>query len=199
MMVIKRSRRGFIAMFAFVAMQVLTTPCSWSLELQTVLDNTTVKPPARVRFRETRHNQLLKEPIVLTGYLEYLEAGWLRKVVETPFEESFLVGPNQIEVERSGESRKAALSKSKTLRTMLGGIEAILAGQADKLESIFRYELSGTEDSWSLQLVPLSRKISRHLTGLQVLGDDKAVTSIRFELKGGEWHLMEILQANSDP
>ena len=133
---------------------------------------------------------------MLTGYLEYLKVGWLRKVVETPFEEAFLVGPNQIEVERSGESRKAALNKSKTLRTMLGGIEAILAGQTDKLESIFSYELSGTEDSWSLQLVPLSRNISRHLTGLQVLGDDKAVTSIRFELTGEIQHLPDGLRCS---
>lgn len=136
---------------------------------------------------------------MLTGYLEYLEAGRLRKVVETPFEEAFLVGPNQIEVERNGESRKVALNKSKALQTMLGGIEAILAGRADQLESVFRYELSGTESAWSLQLVPLSRKISRYLIGLQVVGDNKAVTSIRFELKGGEWHLMEILEIDSDP
>lgn len=198
-MVNKHSRRGIIAKPAFVGMLVLTTTCGWSLELQTVLDNTAITPPARVGFREERHNQLLKEPMVLTGYLEYLEAGRLRKVVETPFEEAFLVGPNQIEVERNGESRKVALNKSKALQTMLGGIEAILAGRADQLESVFRYELSGTESAWSLQLVPLSRKISRYLIGLQVVGDNKAVTSIRFELKGGEWHLMEILKTDSDP
>lgn len=137
--------------------------------------------------------------MVLTGYLEYLEAGWLRKVVESPFEEAFLIGPNQIEVERNGETRKVPLNKSKTLRTMLGGIEAILAGQTSKLEAVFRYELSGTEGAWSLQLAPLSRKISKHLTSLQVVGNDRSVTSIRFELKGEEWHLMEILNTDSDP
>lgn len=137
--------------------------------------------------------------MVLTGYLEYLEAGWLRKVVESPFEEAFLIGPNQIEVERNGETRKVPLNKSKTLRTMLGGIEAILAGQTSKLEAVFRYELSGTEGAWSLRLAPLSRKISKHLTSLQVVGNDRSVTSIRFELKGEEWHLMEILNTDSDP
>ena len=177
----------------------MTTTCGWSLELQTVLDNTTITPPARVGFREERHNQLLKEPMVLTGYLEYLEAGRLRKVVETPFEEAFLVGPGQIEIERNGKTRNVALNKSKTLQTMLGGIEAILAGRSEKLESVFRYELTGTENSWSLQLAPISRKISKHLIGLLVVGNDKAVTSIRFELKGDEWHLMEILQRETDP
>jgi hypothetical protein len=198
-MVNRHSRPGIIPKLAFAGLLVLTATCSWSLELQTVLDNTRITPPARVGFREERHNRLLKEPMVLTGYLEYLEAGWLRKVVESPFEEAFLIGPNQIEVERNGETRKVALNKSKTLRTMLGGIEAILAGQTSKLEAVFRYELSGTEGAWSLQLAPLSRKISKHLTSLQVVGNDRSVTSIRFELKGEEWHLMEILNTDSDP
>jgi hypothetical protein len=190
---------GIFASLACAGMLFLITDSSWSLELQTVLDNTAITPPARVGFREERHNQLLKEPMVLSGYLEYPEAGWLRKVVETPFQEAFLVGPGQIEVERNGKIHKVALNKSKTLRTMLAGIEAILAGESEKLESVFRYELSGTEESWSLQLTPISRKIARHLTGLQVAGDDKAVSSIRFELKGGEWHLMQILKSEVEP
>jgi hypothetical protein len=32
------------------------------------------------------------------------------------------------------------------------------------------------------------------LNGLQVSGDELAVTSIRFELKDDEWHLLEILK-----
>jgi len=190
---------GIVARLAIAGTLCLTTNSSWSLELQTVLDNTTITPPARVGFREERHNQLLKEPMVLSGYLEYPDAGWLRKVVETPFQEAFLVGPGQIEVERNGKIHKLALNKSKTLRTMLAGIEAILAGESEKLESVFRHELSGTEESWLLQLTPRSRKIARHLTGIQVAGDDKAVSSIRFELKGGEWHLMHILKSEAEP
>ena len=83
----------------------------WPLDLDTVLRNIAVAPPARVGFREERHNPLLKEPMVLTGYLEYLEAGRLRKVIETPFEEAFLVDADQIEIERNGEIQKLPLKK----------------------------------------------------------------------------------------
>lgn len=168
-----------------------------ALELQAILQKTMVTPPARVDFREERYNEMFAESLVLTGFLEYLEDGQLRKVVETPFAEAFLVRSDRIEIERQGETRVLPINKSRSLKTMLGGIEAILAGQTDRLEKVFRYELSGAESDWLLQLTPRSRRIARQLKGLTVKGDDVAVTSIRFELGGGEWHLMEIQRESS--
>jgi hypothetical protein len=184
---------------AFISWLVLASTSAWSLDLDTVLENTAVTPPASVGFREVRYNPLFKEPMVLTGYLEYIEAGQLRKVIETPFDEAFLIDKDHIEVERNGKIQKIPLNKSKFLKTMLGGIEAILAGQAEHLASIFSYELSGTNNSWSLRLKPLSRNVSRHLKSLLVTGDENSVTSIRFDLREEEWHLMEIIGAESKP
>jgi Outer membrane lipoprotein carrier protein LolA-like len=172
---------------------------SWSLDIQTVLNSATVSPPARVGFREERHNKMLKEALILTGYLEYLEAGRLRKVVESPFQEALLIDNDRIEIERDGKTRTLSLSKSRPLQTMLGGIEAILAGQTARVERVFNYQLSGTADDWSMQLTPHSRRISKHLTGLLVTGNSAAVTSIRIDLKDGEWHLMEIVKTDPDP
>jgi hypothetical protein len=188
-----------ISKTAFISWLVLASTSAWSLDLDTVLENTAVTPPASVGFREVRYNPLFKEPMVLTGYLEYIEAGQLRKVIETPFDEAFLIDKDHIEVERNGKIQKIPLNKSKFLKTMLGGIEAILAGQAEHLASIFSYELSGTNNSWSLRLKPLSRNVSRHLKSLLVTGDENSVTSIRFDLREEEWHLMEIIGAESKP
>ena len=188
-----------LSKIAFITWLVLASTSGWSLDLDTVLENTAVTPPARVGFREVRHNPLFKAPMVLTGYLEYIEAGQLRKVIEAPFEEVFLIDKDHIEVERNGKIQKIPLNKSKFLKTMLGGIEAILAGQAEHLASVFNYELSGTSNSWSLRLEPLSRSVSRHLKSLLVTGNENSVTSIRFDLREGEWHLMEIISADSKP
>lgn len=165
-----------------------------ALELQAVLERTMVAPPARVGFREERHNAMFAEPLRLTGFLEYLENGELRKVVETPFEEAFHVRSDSIEVERDGDVQTLPIRKSRSLRVMLDGIEAILAGRTDHIEKIFTYELSGADSDWSLRLAPRSRRIARQLNSLIVTGDSEAVRSIRFELSGGEWHQMELLQ-----
>lgn len=187
-----KRRSGPLLLPALLLSIAATT--GWSLELTTVLENTTVTPPARVRFREERHNSMLSQPLILTGYLEYLEKGRLRKVVETPFSESFLVDGDRIEFARDGQIRSVALGRSKALQSMLGGIEAILAGRTDELSAVFDYELSGTAAAWTLQLKPRSRRLSQQLNGLQVNGDELAVTSIRFNLKDDEWHLLEILK-----
>jgi hypothetical protein len=187
-----KRRSGPLLLPALLLSIAATT--GWSLELTTVLENTMVTPPARVRFREERHNSMLSQPLVLTGYLEYLEKGRLRKVVETPFSESFLVDGDRIEFARDGQIRSVALGRSKALQSMLGGIEAILAGRTDELSAVFDYELSGTAAAWTLQLKPRSRRLSQQLNGLQVNGDELAVTSIRFDLKDDEWHLLEILK-----
>ena len=197
----RRSRRratGGPALSAVLATLLLSVAATtgWPLELATVLENTTVTPPARVQFREERHNSMLSQPLVLTGYLEYLEEGRLRKVVETPFSESFLVDGDRIEFSRDGQVRSVSLGRSKALQSMLGGIEAILAGRTDELSAVFDYELSGTATAWTLQLKPRSRRLSEQLHGLQVSGDELAVTSIRFDLKDDEWHLLEILEDN---
>jgi len=186
--------RPLVTVLLLGASILLTAPCAWSLDLDAILKNAAVTPPNRVGFREERHNPMLKEPMVLTGHLEYLRAGVLRKVIETPFEEAFLVESDHIIIERNGETHSLAAKKSRSLRTILDAIEAILSGESEKLESVFDYELSGTGDAWSVQLTPISRRIARQLTGMQVTGDDQSVTSIRIILKGGEWHVMDILR-----
>jgi len=168
------------------------------LDLQTVLARTTITPPSRVDFREVRHNRLLKDDLVITGFLEYLQEGSLRKVIESPFAEAYLIQDNRIEIDRAGVTKTLSLNKSRSLRTMLGGIEAILAGQTDQLTSVFHSELSGVDDDWSLQLRPRSRRIAKQLTSLTVTGNRESITTIRFDLKDGEWHYMEIQATDPD-
>jgi len=184
-----------VTMFSMLC--ILSGPAlSGSLGIDTVLERTTITPPSRVGFREVRHNQMLKENLVMTGYLEYLETGSLRKVIETPFEEAYLIRSDRIEIDRQGVTRTLSLRNSGTLRTMLSGIEAILAGKSEQLTSVFDYELSGVEEDWSLRLLPRSGRMAKQLTSLTVTGDLESVTAIRFDLKDGEWHNMEIIQTS---
>lgn len=175
-----------------LASMLLTMVPAWSLELDVILEKAAVTPPSRVGFREERHNPMFKEPLILTGHLEYLSDGVLRKTIATPFEESFLIESDRIVIERAGDVRTLPLKKSRSLRTILGTIEAILSGQTDKIESEFTHQIGGTARAWSVMLAPVSRSMRRQLVSLQVTGNDRSVTSIRIDLKGGEWHVMEV-------
>lgn len=191
-----RVRRLGTAVLLSMSM-LLTTARVWSLELEAVLNSVAVTPPSRVDFREERHNPMLQDPMMLTGYLEYLGAGVLHKIIQTPFEEAVLVNHDQVTIERDGEVRRLALGRSRSLKTILGAIEAILSGDSKKLESIFDYELSGTSDDWSVRLTPISRRIAKQLSSLQIKGDDQALSSIRVDLEAGEWHVIHILRGDN--
>jgi hypothetical protein len=187
------------SLLALCGLLSLPLAAASALELQAILDKTTIASPSRVEFREVRHNRLLKDDLVFSGYLEYLQNGSLRKVIETPFREAYLVNGDSIEIERDGEKQILSLKKSRSLQTMLGGIEAILAGETEQIKKVFSSELSGAEDDWSLLLRPRSKRIARQLHSLTVLGNAESITSIRFDLQDGEWHEMEIQASNPSP
>jgi hypothetical protein len=170
---------------------ILISANAQGFDVHEVLTNTAVTPPDRVSFREERHNPMFKQPIVLTGHIDYIKKGRLRKVIETPFSESYLITDTFIEISREGTSQRLSLSKSKPMRTMLSGIEAVLAGDTDKLSSQFQLELTGTEHDWFLRLKPKSNRLAKHLTSMLVRGNETNITSIRIDLKPGEWSLME--------
>ncbi len=165
---------------------------AWPADLATILAGTAVQPPAEIGFREERHNPMFKEPMVLAGHLEYLDTGVLRKVVESPFAEDILVENNRVIVTRDGKTRKLSLNRSRALKTILGAIEAVLAGDQARLEQAFRCDVSGAVDDWTLQMTPLDKPVAKRLTSIDVTGNAQAVTSIRITLPNDEWHQMQI-------
>jgi hypothetical protein len=170
-----------------------------ALQLSEVLDRARVTPPDRVPFRELRYNALLKEPMELSGYLEYPQPGQLRKVVLSPFQESMLVDGDQVEISRDGRSRRLSLKNRKPILLMLQSIESLLAGDTEALERYFQLELSGTLENWCLQLTPSSERLARQLEGLTVRGGLDRIDDIRFQMHNGEWQLLQILHDMAPP
>jgi hypothetical protein len=179
-------------LFPGMMLWLVLAPPSWGSELAALLERTAVEPPAKVSFREERHNPMFREPMVLTGYLEYLDDGVLRKVIETPFVEDVRVEQERVIVTRDGKTRTLSLNRSRALRVTLGAIEAVLAGDEEKLAESFRWDLAGSDDSWIVKMSPLSDSVSKRISGLEITGTRQAIVGIRMELPDGEWHDMKI-------
>ena len=176
---------------------LLWPPSSESVEPGELFSRIAIKPPDRVAFREERYNSLLKEPLVLTGYLEYLGPRKMKKVIETPFRETFSVTEQAVVIERDGAVQKLSLRKSKSLQAMLSSIEAIIAGDEARLAETFNLELQDTQEGWSIRLTPKSKRVARNLDSLFVAGSDDLIRSIRISLGDGEWQLIELLHADA--
>lgn len=197
---LKKIRKGIqvLALSATLTLSsIFAAPAT--ADLATVLEASRVVPPAQVAFREERYSPLFAQPLLLEGYLDYRGPGVLRKVVESPFEEVFLVEDGEIAIQRDGETRRLPLKRSRALETMLGAIEAILSGEAERLEAVFDSEVSKSESAWSIELKPKSRRISKHLARLRVGGNDASVKRIQIDLRDGEYHVMHIMRQASLP
>lgn len=169
-----------------------------ALEIGSLLERIRVAPPDRVAFHELRYNSLLKEPMELSGYLEYPEPGKMRKVIEAPFQEALLVDGDSIEIVRDGRTRRLSLRNRKPALVMLQSIESLLAGNAESLNRYFEPLLHGSEEAWRLQLTPKPERLARQLSGITVCGGRDAIDSIRFDMHNGEWQLLQILH-DRDP
>lgn len=165
-------------------------------DLESVLAAVAIIPPQTVRFREERHNPMLKEPMVLTGTLEYLGKGILRKRIESPFEEAYLVEPEQVSIERESGTEVIRGRRARFVAGFLGGIESVLAGDIKALEDSFLISLEGTGEAWTLDLTPRSRQLAKHMQGLVISGNESSVMSIRVQLDE-EFHLIEMF--HEDP
>ena len=187
----KKLNNCVIAVLVLLGPDLILADCV-NLDLQSILVHARISPPGTVGFREERHNPMLSEPLVLTGTLEYVEPGVLRKSVKTPFQETYLVEPQQVTVERDQQVEVLRAGQGRLIAAFLGGIEALLAGDFDRLEESFEYCSGGTPEAWNLDLTPRSRRLGKHLKQLHVEGTSDAIQSIRIDLDDEEWHVMEI-------
>lgn len=177
---------------------LLTWPLSsYGAGVGDILNRVAITPPARVLFREERHNSMLQEPLVLNGYLEYLAPGLMKKVIETPFREVITVSEKAVEIERDGQTQKLSLRRSRSLQAMLSGVEAVIAGDESQLLDAFELELQESPDGWSIRLTPKSRRVARNLEDMYVTGRGDVIEGIRIELGDGEWHQIELQQDRS--
>ena len=170
---------------------LITAPAN-SSELSAILATSRVSPPATVAFQEERHNPMFEQPLVLEGYLEYVGQGALRKVIESPFEETLSIESGELLIVRDGKTHRLPVRRNKALEALLGAFEALLSGDVARLESVFDHEVSGDVSNWAIDLTPKSRRVGKHLASVHVSGDSRGVSRLLIHLDDGEWHVMNI-------
>ena len=141
--------------------------------------------PASIAFTEVRVSPLLREPLVVSGELEFSGPGSLDRHVRKPYREDTSIRGESVRVEREGEqSRSFALKRAPELRGLLTGFSSLLTGDVPGLRRSFDVQAQGTEQSWTLQLVPLDARARKRLQKLEIVGHD--ATPRCFSLLNGD-------------
>lgn len=132
-----------------------------------------------------RVSTLLREPLVVSGELEFSGPASLDRHVHKPYREDTAIRGESVRVEREGEQpRSFALKRAPELRGLLTGFSSLLTGDAPGLKRSFEVQAQGTEQSWTLQLVPLDARARRRLQKIEIVGHD--ATPRCFSLLNGE-------------
>jgi hypothetical protein len=148
------------------------TPAA-ALDADTLIAKLARPAPASIAFTEVRVSPLLREPLVISGELEFSGPGSLDRHVRKPYHEDTSIRGESVRVEREGEqSRSFALKRAPELRGLLAGFSSLLSGDVAGLKRSFEVQTQGTEQAWTLQLVPLDARARKRLQKLEIVGHD---------------------------
>lgn len=137
-------------------------------------------------FTEKKYLAMLDEPVESSGELLFVPPARLEKRTLKPKAETLVLDGDVLTVERRNRKHALPLGDYPEVAGMIESIRATLAGDRRALERIYRLDLQGGSERWTLLLVPLDARAG----GL--------VSRIRIEGERDELRTVEILQADGD-
>jgi hypothetical protein len=137
-------------------------------------------------FTEMKYLSILDEPVESSGELLFVPPDRLEKHTLKPRIEALALKGEVLTVEGPLQNHGLSLKDYPEVGGMIEGIRATLAGDRRALERLYRLDLEGGNDRWTLVLTPLDTRLNR------------LIDRIRMEGTGGELRKVEIWQADGD-
>jgi len=140
----------------------------------------------RADFIELRSSMFLSRPVKLKGILEFDAQKEMRKFINSPFKEEFIINKSFIVVNRIRDSGpeemvqtiQYSLAKYPFLSKAISGVSNIFAGDREILDELYHSELSGSRDAWSLHLEPKHEKLAEFISSITVRGSNGIIESV---------------------
>ncbi len=157
----------------------------WNLSL--LMQSLAAKPASRVGFVETRHSDLLEQPLQITGELEYRPPATLIRRIVSPRPETFIIEDRHVTIERPRQNdRYLPLSAAPALEGLAQALRGVLGGNQAMLEEVFTLQLGGNAVDWQLQLTPDDADVSEEIAQLTIHGTDSELHSFEMVEPDGD-------------
>ena len=148
--------------------------------------------PESARFTEKKFIAILDQPVESSGELRYVPPDRLEKRTLKPRPESLVLAGDQLTVERAGQKHTLRLSDYPEVAAFIDSIRGTLSGDRKALERVYRLELRGEPDRWSLILLPSDQKLAALVLRIDVAGSRDAVRSIAILQADGDRSVMNV-------
>ena len=127
--------------------------------------------PMRTAFVELRGSPMLKTPLRIEGEYRRPDKDTLVREVRSPYAEVTTLRNGQATLARAGKApRTFALSRVPELAGLQASFGALLAGDRALLEQRYRLSTQGTQQQWTLVLVPVDAQARTSLRDITLYG-----------------------------
>jgi len=151
---------------------------------------------ADATFLETRESAFLTSGLKSEGRVTWRAPSSLTKETLEPFEETVSVDGGEIKLSRTDDGRTRgsviSIDDHPELRSMVESVRSTLAGNSSELENNFAVEVSGSTTTWSIELTPVSEKLSKTIESIQIAGSGAKISEFQTRETDGDVSTMKL-------
>lgn len=182
--------RRLMLLAALLLIPAISQAADWDIDqLMHVLAQTRSD---HASFVETKSIAMLDKPLKSSGELFYIAPDHLEKRTLKPKPESMTVDGDTLLIERGHQKHQLQLQDYPELATFIDSVRGTLAGERRALERNYRLSLDGKAEHWTLQLLPVNKKMQAVVKRIRISGVENTVRSIEITQTDGDSSLMLI-------
>jgi hypothetical protein len=140
----------------------------------------------RALFVEKKFIAILDQPLESSGELRYVPPDRLEKRTLRPRPEALVLDGDRLAIERGNQKHVFRLQDYPDIAAVIESLRGTLAGDRKALERVYRLELHGSRERWTLVMLPSDAGLAALVLRIDVSGSGDRVRAI------------EILQADGD-
>lgn len=148
-------------------------------------------------FVEKKTLKLLDKPVESSGELLYTAPDRLEKRTLKPRPESMVLERGTLTIEQKGKRHVLPLQSYPEMAAFIDSIRGTLAGDRAALERVYKLDLEGDEQGWTLSLQPLADRMKKVVERITIVGERNTLRSIDIRQADGDSSLMTITQAEA--
>ena len=181
---------GVPSWLTFMVLPAIACAATWDVDA--LMRGLAKYEGGRARFVETKTIALLDKPVVSSGELLYTPPARLEKRTLKPRQEVMLLDGDQLSLERGKQKLSIRLSDQPEALAFVDSLRGTLSGNKAALEKTYKQHLDGTEEHWTLDLLPDDQRIATFVLRITFGGSHNRVEWIRYLQADGDSSVMTI-------
>lgn len=150
----------------------------YSLELPELLQRFSQQKKSTADFKEEQHAFYLDEPLISSGYLQFIAPDKLYKFILKPEKISQNIEGDELHVRNGDSTHSININEYPEFSIALHALVNVLSGDHISLKNNFKIKFESIPPSWKLLLSPSDSFIASHVETITLFGNDNKLEKI---------------------